>query len=268
MSAFNETIAAWRGLWRSLRVYRLDKTHARALDSMHRDFAGPGDLVFDIGAHVGDRTASIRRLGARVVACEPQKNCFRLLRLLHGRDANVILLETAVSDRAGVLTFSVNTRNPTVSTLSPEFVAAANAGAKGWEGQKWDKEVQVQATTLDALIATHGAPAFVKIDVEGAEEQVLRGLSAPVKALSFEFTTIQRGVADACLRRCAELGYDRFNLSLGESQIMSFESPVDGQTMRGHIAALPHEANSGDIYALRDDWTARTETNFRGDNRA
>ncbi len=257
----------WRGLWRSIKVYRLDKNHARALDEMHRDFAGPDDLVFDIGAHVGDRTASFRRLGARVVVCEPQTNCLRVLRLLHGRDRDVTLLETAVSDREGVLTFSVNTRNPTVSTLSTEFVTAANAGAKGWEGQTWDKQVQVRATTLDALIAKYGAPVFVKIDVEGAEEQVLRGLSAPVPALSFEFTTIQRDVADACLRRCADLGYDRFNVSLGESQIMTFASPVDAGTMRGHIAGLPHEANSGDIYALRDDWTGRTGLNMKGDTR-
>jgi len=257
----------WRGLWRSIKVYRLDRQHARALDEMHREFAAPGDLVFDIGAHVGDRTASFRRLGARVVACEPQTSCFRLLRLLHGRDRDVILLETAVSDREGVLTFSVNTRNPTVSTLSTEFVSAANAGAKGWEGQTWDKQVQVKATTLDALIANYGAPVFVKVDVEGAEEQVLRGLSAPVPALSFEFTTIQRDVADACLQRCAGLGYRRFNLSLGESQVMTFSSPVDAETMRRHIAGLPHEANSGDIYALRDDWIGKAGSNTKSDSR-
>jgi len=249
---------SWRGLWRSLRVYRLDSGHGRALDEMHRRFVGPGDLAFDIGAHVGDRTASFRRLGARVLACEPQKSCFRLLRLLHVMDGKVTLLETAVSDREGVLTFSVNTRNPTVSTLSPEFVSAAMSGARGWEGQEWDRQVEVKATTLDRLIETYGQPSFIKIDVEGAEEQVLRGLSAPVPALSFEFTTIQRGVADACLRRCAELGYERFNVSLGESQALSFETPVNADTMRAHIAGLPHEANSGDIYVFRNDWAERT----------
>ena len=233
------------------RVYRLDAGHGRALDAMHRRFVKPGDLVFDIGAHVGDRTASLRRLGARVVACEPQKSCARLLRLLHGRDSGVTILETAVSDREGVLIFSVNSKNPTVSTLSTDFVAAANAGAKGWEGQNWDRQVEVKTTTLDRLIAEHGAPDFVKIDVEGAEEQVLRGLSNPVPVLSFEFTTIQRDVAMACLSRCEELGYRRFNVSLGESQQWAFESPVDAAAMRGHIAGLPHEANSGDIYALR-----------------
>ena len=62
---------------------------AAALDAFHRRFLGPGDLAFDIGAHVGDRTASFRRLGARVVAVEPQPRLARLLRLLFGRDAGM-----------------------------------------------------------------------------------------------------------------------------------------------------------------------------------
>ena len=253
MTAWQE----WLGVWRSLRVYRLDTRHARALDAMYKNFAGPGDLAFDIGAHVGDRTASLRRLGARVIALEPQRACARLMRLLHGLDSGVTLIESAVSESPGKLAFSINSSNPTVSTLSRDFIAAANAGAKGWEGQTWDRAVEVPATTLDLLITAHGAPAFIKIDVEGAEEAVLRGLSHPVAALSFEFTTIQRDVAYACLARCAVLGYRRFNVSLGESQRMTFDAPVDAQAMQAHIASLPHEANSGDIYALRDDWKAK-----------
>ena len=73
-------------------------------------------------------------------------------------------------------------------------------------------------TTLDALIARHGAPAFAKIDVEGFEAEVLPGLTQAVPALSFEFTTIQRDVALACLERCQALGYVRYNAALGESQ--------------------------------------------------
>jgi hypothetical protein len=48
---------------------------------------------------------------------------------------------------------------------------------------------------------------------------VLAGLTRPLPALSFEFTTIQRDVAEACLDRLAALGPYRFNVALGESQI-------------------------------------------------
>ena len=56
------------GVLRSLRIYYCDRTRRRAMDTLYRRFLRPGDLAFDIGAHVGDRVASFRRLGARVVA--------------------------------------------------------------------------------------------------------------------------------------------------------------------------------------------------------
>lgn len=76
---------------------------------------------------------------------------------------------------------------------------------------------------------------------------MLTGLTQPVPALSFEFTTIQRDIAQACIGRCATLGYARFNAALGESQELGdWRSATE---MSQWLAALPHEANSGDIYA-------------------
>ncbi|MGB5834061.1 MAG: FkbM family methyltransferase, partial [Thiohalocapsa sp.] len=70
---------------RSLKTYYGGR-RGPTLDRMHARFAGPGDLVFDIGSHVGDRIGSLRRLGARVVAVEPQPKLAATLRLLYGRD--------------------------------------------------------------------------------------------------------------------------------------------------------------------------------------
>ena len=142
----------------------------------------------------------------------------------------------------------INADNPTVSTVSPAFVSAAR-DAPGWETQRWIRSVPVPVTTLDALIGKHGIPAFIKIDVEGFEEEALQGLSRAVKALSFEFTTIQRPVALACIERCMALGYTRFNAALGESQTFVNADWVGGEEIARWLAALPHAANSGDIYA-------------------
>lgn len=136
-----------------------------------------------------------------------------------------------------------------MSTASKEFIGAAD-GAGGWEDQVWDTEIEVPSTTVDALVAQFGTPAFAKIDVEGFEDTVLAGLSRPLPALSFEFTTIQRDVAKRCLDRLASLGRYGFDLALGESQVLTFGRWVSKDEMAAHIASLPHEANSGDVYCV------------------
>jgi FkbM family methyltransferase len=236
-----------RAIGRSLRLY-YPPGRAERLDAFHRRFLGPGELAFDIGAHVGDRTASFRRIGARVVAVEPQPRLARLLRLLFGRDPGIARVAALVGAEAGAAVLRLNTANPTVATASADFIAAAD-GAPGWEGQRWDAEIALPVTTLDALAAAHGRPDFVKIDVEGYEAAALAGLSFAPRTLSFEFTTIQRGVARECLERLAALGTLGFNACLGESMEFAHAAPLDAAAMAGWIAALPAKANSGDVYA-------------------
>jgi FkbM family methyltransferase len=210
----------------------------------------PGDLVFDVGSHVGDRVAAFRRLSCRVVACEPNPPLVKTLRLIYGRDKNVTVEPVAVGAAPGEIELKVNIDNPTVSTASRDFVKASE-GAPGWQGQSWDKSIKVAVTTLDALIARHGIPAFIKIDVEGFEAAALAGLSQAIPALSFEFTTIQRDVAHACLKRCAALGYVRYNAALGESQTLVHPDWQSAEAIARWLDALPMEANSGDVYATR-----------------
>ena len=218
------------------------------MDRLYGHFVQRGDLVFDVGAHVGDRVASFRRLGARVVAVEPQPAFARLLRLIYGRSRDVAIEPVAVGREAGSTRIMINPDNPTVSTASQEFVSAAR-NAPGWETQRWTRSLVVPVITLDALIARHGTPAFIKIDVEGFEAEALQGLSQPVKALSFEFTTIQRAIALACIDRCVTLGLSRFNAALGESQMFAHAGWVDRAAIHRWLNELPHDANSGDIYA-------------------
>ncbi len=235
-----------RAIGRSLRIYHAAPRRP-VLDAFYARFLRPGDLAFDIGTHVGDRSASFARLGARVVAVEPQPALLRALRLvLRGRD--VVFVPRLVGATPGQATLRLNTANPTVATASEDFIAAAS-GAPGWEGQQWDGAITLPVTTLDALIAEHGTPAFIKIDVEGFEAAALVGLSRAVPALSFEFTTIQRDVALAALARCEALGYRGFNACLGESMAFAHPTAIDAAEMREWLLALPAEANSGDVYA-------------------
>ncbi len=238
------------GITRSLWQYHGSLGRARRMRAFYRPFVPAGGLVFDIGAHVGDRARAFRALGSEVVAVEPQPAAFKCLGWLFARSRGVHLVNAAVSDREGEVTLKINLRNPTVSTASAAFVSAAD-GAQGWEGQRWDARVTVPATTLDALIARFGQPVFIKIDVEGFEAAALAGLSQAAPALSFEFTTIQRRVAFQCIDRLETLGTYRYNLSLGESFAMEYERWLTAREIADVIAALPHSVNSGDIYVMR-----------------
>jgi FkbM family methyltransferase len=238
-----------RGVLRSLRIYYGDRRRRVAMDRLYAAFVRPGDLVFDVGAHVGDRVAAFRRLGARVVAVEPQPALVATLRLLFGRDANVSIEAVALGRTPGSVTLKLNLDNPTVSSASEAFIRAAD-GAPGWVGQTWTRDIDVPMTTLDQLIARHGVPVFAKIDVEGYEAETLAGLTQPLAALSFEFTTIQRDVAAECLARCCALGASRFNAALGESQSFVHADWVSAAEIGRWLADLAAEINSGDIYTL------------------
>jgi FkbM family methyltransferase len=234
---------------RSLAFYYGNPDQDAAMDALYGQFVRPGDLVFDIGAHVGDRIGSFRRLGARVVALEPQPLCLRAVREIYAGDEDVIAVEAVCGASEGTVQFYVNSANPTVSTASADFVNAAD-GASGWHDEVWDGQIEVPSLTLDHLIKAYGVPAFTKIDVEGFEASVLAGLSHTLPALSFEFTTIERTVALHCLDRAAALGFTVFDVSMGESMRMEFGEWVPHEVMAAHVRALPHEANAGDIYCL------------------
>lgn len=243
-----QRLQSLKGVLRSLKIYYGDRTRHRAMDDLYRDFVDPGDLVFDIGSHVGDRVAAFRRLGCHVVAVEPQPSLARILRLAYGWRPSVTVVQAAVGAETGVIDLHLNLANPTVATGSPEFIAAAK-DSDGWRDQRWTQRVRVPLTTLDELIARFGEPRFVKIDVEGFEADVLRGLTRPIATLSFEFTTIQRDVAQVALDRCAALGRYEYNVAMGESQRLLFDRWVEATDVKTWLDGLPHAANSGDIYA-------------------
>ncbi|MET8355102.1 FkbM family methyltransferase [Micromonospora sp. NPDC005206] len=236
------------GLRRSLEAYYGDPAREAAMDAFYAPLVRPGDLVFDVGAHVGDRLGSFRRLGARVVAVEPQPLCTRALRALYADDDRVTVVEAACGACTGPVRLHVNSANPTISTASADFLQAAE-GAGGWEDEIWDVEIEVAGTTLDTLVAAHGVPGFVKIDVEGFEDAVLAGLSRPLPALSFEFTTIERDLAAHCLDRLTRLGFTRFTVALGDEMAFALDGWRPAGEVAAYLRALPHEANSGDVYA-------------------
>jgi FkbM family methyltransferase len=236
------------GLLRSAWIYRANpRFHARAR-RFYAGFVRPGDLCFDVGAHMGDRIKAFLDLGARVVAVEPQPDLMAMLRRLHGRDPRVTLVEGAVGDVPGRATLRINRRHPTLSTLSPDWIAAVGRDPN-FPAEGWDETVEVPVTTLDRLVEEHGAPSFCKVDVEGFEEQVLAGLSRPIGCVSFEYVGAASGMAVACVDRLAALGPYRFNASPGESKRLLFDGWVDRDEIVAFLRGHGPGDGSGDVYA-------------------
>lgn len=239
------------GLGRSAIIYRANPLKLRRARAFYRQFIEPGDLCFDIGAHLGDRTAHFLKLGARIVAVEPQPLLMAALKRRFGRNPRVTLVAAALGETPGRAILAIDPMNPTIATLSPEFIAQAGA-SRGFRGARWRDRIEVEVTTLDALIAAHGTPTFCKIDVEGYEHAVLEGLSRPLPALSLEYLPAALDPALIAISRLNRLGAYRFNRSPGESMRLAAPHWLGATAMAAELKGMAPEAGAGDVYAFLD----------------
>ena len=231
--------------------YGVPGKHRRML-RLYGEFLGPGDLGFDIGAHVGNRVRAWRRLGARVIAVEPQPDCLRVLRLFFGRDPHVTIVPRAVGARVGRARLTLSSATPTVSSMSPDWIRSV-ATDRSFARVRWNSSVEVDVLTLDDLIAVHGEPAFCKIDVEGFEVDVLTGLSRPLQALSFEYLPPAHDAALTTLglvdRLGAAAGGYRYNYSPIETMRFASEHWLDADDLVRVLERFRPLGRSGDVYA-------------------
>jgi FkbM family methyltransferase len=191
------------------RKVKRGRTKADASEvSFYAMFVRPGDLVFDVGANVGQKSEVFLACGARVVAVEPNPLCRPILDYEFGSNKDITVIGKAVGASEGEVDLNIVGIATTASVLDDWKYLGA-----GYEGGGEARKVRVPVTTLDSLIAEYGAPNFVKIDVEGFEPEVLKGLSRPVPLLSFEYGT-EAGDLErlmTCLERLASLSEIRIN---------------------------------------------------------
>jgi FkbM family methyltransferase len=255
MASLLVTLRHGYGIARSTLVYRGNPWKRRRARDFYRQFVRPGDLCFDIGAHVGDRLAYFLSLGARVVAVEPQPRLMAGLKRRFGDNPRVTLVSAALGATRGTAKLAIDPAHPTVATLSSDYITQAGE-SRGFRHVRWREAVVVEVTTLDALIAAHGVPAFCKIDVEGYEHAVLEGLSQPLPGLSFEYLPAALDPALIAIARLDRLGTYRFNRSVGESMALAMPHWRGAAEIGTEIKCLPRDEKAGDVYAFLDDGAA------------
>lgn len=237
-----------RGLLRSLRMYYWPPGQNKRIDAFYAQLIEPGALCFDVGAHVGNRSLCFHRLGARVVAVEPQPDFARFLSWLFKGKQRLVLERVAIGASEGEIDLYLSSATPTVTSASQEFVRETPA-IESFSAVVWDRSIKVEAMTLSSLAARHGQPDFIKLDIEGLEIAALAGLEAPPRLLSFEFLAARPKDTLACLDRLDELGSWHFNISRGEDLSMLWPEWQQRLVLEQWLQTHAGQDFSGDIYA-------------------
>jgi FkbM family methyltransferase len=214
---------------------------------IYSQFIKTGDLCFDIGANVGNIAETFLQLGARIVCVEPQEGCIRILTRRFGRRNAVILVRKGLSDSAGEAEMWTCDNNDAIATMSQRWMTAVRDS--GRLHFRWTKRQKVSVITLDALVRDYGTPTLCKIDVEGLELRVLRGLSRPLPYISFEFHAELLEDAKACADYIQSLGPCEFNYSTDRSLGLCLGMWLPLEEAFAHLSAAKGPLTWGDIFA-------------------
>lgn len=218
----------------------------RKRKAFYGSFIKKDDLCFDVGANEGNRIIPLLRLGAKIVAVEPQESCYKFLKLRFGD--KIKLVTKGLGESEGVESFHISNAS-TISSFSQEWINSVKASR--FKEYNWEKVVKVEMTTLDLLIEQYGRPEFIKIDVEGYELNVLKGLTKPVQLISFEYTVPeQTNKVIECIERIENNDKNiECNYCIGEDMVLALDKWLSVEKMKQHILSKEFiDSNFGDVY--------------------
>lgn len=254
----NKMEAAARRLLLGSRVYpplrlgyqflfdRARFANRQAMRSFYSPFVRKGDLVFDVGAHVGRHAELFTDLGATVVSIEPNPSCCEQLRRL-AKVRSVHVENCAAGDAPGKLKLRI-CQDSVISTVVEAWYEGAKRSPLHQDAQ-WLESVEVNVLTLDQLAAQYGVPGFVKIDAEGYDDHVLKGMSFRPRALSFEFNRLLPQTAERCFETSVlSRGYE-FNFSRALDLRYVSESWMSGQELCSRLSDFAEDEEYGDVFA-------------------
>jgi FkbM family methyltransferase len=204
----------------------------------YRELLKPNSLCFDVGANLGQKAEVFLCCGSRVVILEPNILCQPTLKYLFRRNPKVELVMAAVGSARGWMDLHVHGTESTASAR-PEWDRRVD---------RMSAVIKVPVMTLNDLIERYGRPDFVKIDVEGFESEVLKGLSTRVPLLSIEFHSFEMNKTEECLAILQRLG----NISVRASDMnckwlgAKTDKPYDCLRMLQSISA------KGDLFVWID----------------
>ena len=219
--------------------------------SMDYEFKVDEELVFDVGLNLGNKTRYLLSLGAKVVGFEPQEDCcdkaksnLSVYNLIGKFKAKNI----ALSDSIGEADFYKSPEHY-LSTMSTEFIEESKK--ERFKNSHWGSKTTVETSTLDQQISEHGQPKYIKIDVEGFEYNVLKGLTKPVKYISIEFTPELYHNTEKCLDYLCDLNNGKclYNYVYRENDHYLFDEWQDIKNIKEYLSNVKDfKYEFGDIF--------------------
>lgn len=198
----------------------------QAEKAFYAPFVKPGQLVFDVGANVGRKTQAFLELGARVVAFEPQPECAEEIELRCGHNERLHVHQCALGAKETTAQLDVSQRSELAKVLNEKLPTSLT--------------ITVEVRPLDQFVEQHGVPSFCKIDVEGFELQVLKGLSRFPDAFSIEYhatSAEQVAETEACLDHILSLDRNyELNYTARTNTIFESESWHSVCEFKNHFA--------------------------------
>lgn len=202
--------------------------------------------VFDVGSNVGDKARVFAEYAHWLVCVEPDPDLAAILRRRFKKNSSVYIETVAVGGETGESSLFRKAYSG-FNTLSPKWSDATTHLGVG------DVDtISVRVLTLNDLIAKHGSPDFIKIDVEGYELPAFRGLTAAIPVVSFEanlpaFMEETREIVDSLALRHPETC---FNMRVGDEASFRLRGAIGGIEMLAKLEGLGKAAC--DIFAFRN----------------
>lgn len=217
--------------------------------SFYSQLVHQGDLYFDVGANYGNRIEIMLKLGCRILAIEPQEQCYKFLKTKYG--SKIKIVRKGLGEKEEQKEIFISDAH-TVSSFSKDWIDAVKKSGR-FKDQEWNRKELVGMTTLDKLIEEYGQPRFIKIDVEGYELEVLKGLNTPIGCISIEYTVPeQTDKAIDCIDYIKKISKDRIvecNYSVNETMEWAMEAWKSCDDMIEYIQTQAFiQTGFGDIY--------------------
>lgn len=244
----------------SERAFSDDRKKKLDRESFFKPLLNPGDLVFDVGANIGDIVEPLLNQGCKIIAFEPQDECLKILknRFKHEKNSQLVLDKRALGAKVGNVDFYECLASSSSSTFSTQWIKAMKEDKLKYVN--WNLHSTKEMTTLDQVIKQYGKPRFCKIDVEGYEYEVFQGLSQPIDLISFEYTVPEAiDTISNCIHHLLKLNPDyTFNYSIGVSMRFVFPSFIRGGDFLEHMKNEKFLNNAsyifGDVYVASEDF--------------